>query len=83
MTRSTALRRYTPDTLTAFMRRLGNERARLRPERVVRVRVSPEAHAALEQLANRLYGRELAAVVDVAVLADDSCDRAEVRCETF
>jgi hypothetical protein len=83
MTRSTAPKRYSPETLTAFMRRLGTERARLRPERVVRVLVSPEAHTALEELSKRIYGRELAAVVDVAVLADDSCDRAEVRCETF
>jgi hypothetical protein len=83
MTRSTSPKRYSPETLTAFMRRLGTERARLRPERVVRVLVSPEARTALEELSQRLYGRELAAVVDVAVLADESCDRAEMRCETF
>ncbi|MGE4178116.1 MAG: hypothetical protein AB7G65_20005 [Thermoleophilia bacterium] len=72
-----------PTTMTAFMRRLGAERHRLRPQAVVRVRVHPRAYALLEQLANALYQQPLAAVVDVAVLAEDSCDLSEVRCETF
>jgi hypothetical protein len=72
-----------PTTMTAFMRRLGAERHRLHPQPVVRVRVHPRALALLEQLADALYERPLAAVVDVAVLADESCDLTEVRCDTF
>lgn len=70
-------------TMTSFLRRVGAERRRLAPQPVVRVAVHPDALALLERLARALYGRELAAVVGTLVVGDDSCQRAELRCETF
>lgn len=72
----------SPTMLTAFLRRVGVERQRAKPATLLRVYVNDVTYEQLEQLAEALYGRELAAVLNLVVVPLAACDRAEVRTET-
>lgn len=72
----------SPTMLTAFLRRVGVERQRARPATLLRILINDVTYEQLEQLADALYGRELAELVGLPVLPDPSCERAQVRAIT-